>query len=211
MTVPAGSAKYVLDTDSVNAAMALVPTVNMFNYLIGLGGGATLTAGSQVVDVGASAVLGTEPTSLVGGTTYTASILVDGVHTMPISILGSTAATFAALVAQINIDLNGKAVAALVGGDIKITSTKVGAGSAIAITAGTLFAAPLAGFVAVNAAVAGVTPVTGMTMITNESKDSLVGLVAGKDLMADDLVLMIADTALFGVALMAIAGTYVAV
>lgn len=114
---------------------------------------ALMTAGYQQVNVGGAKV-GADATSLVGATTYTATITVDSVA-KPISILGSSAATFTTLLAEINTDLAGSAVATLVGGNIRVTSVTSGTSSTVAITAGTLFAAPLAGFVSVTAAVPG--------------------------------------------------------
>jgi len=110
--------------------------------------------GYQDVNVGANK-LPSSATSLVGVTTYTATITVDGVG-HPISILGSDAPTYGALMTQIQADLAGTADVGLVGGNIRVQSRSTGAVSTVAITAGTLFAAPLSGFVAVLAAVPGV-------------------------------------------------------
>jgi len=153
-------------------------------------------AGYQVVNVGGAHVAA-DATSLVGATTYTASVLVDGAITIPISILGSNAATYGALITQLNSQLGNDAVAALVGGNVRITSAKKnkGAQSAVAITAGTLFAAPLAGFVALLTAVPGVGPVDAMTF--NK-------LDAGANVMAAVL-----DTATFNTPVTALSGAYI--
>lgn len=118
----------------------------------------TPTAGFQVVDVG-SAQLGASATNLVGGTTYTASVVVDGGISQPISILGSAALSYTTLVAQLQSNTVG-ATWSLVGGNLLCTSNSVGATSTVAITAGTLFAAPLAGFIAINPAIQGTSPGT---------------------------------------------------
>ena len=110
--------------------------------------------GYQVVNVGANKV-SSSLTNLVGVTTYTATVTVDGVG-HPVSILGSTAQTYGELVAQIEADLAHTAVVGLSGGNIRIESVSTGSVSTVAITAGTLFAAPLNGFVGLVAAIPGV-------------------------------------------------------
>jgi hypothetical protein len=119
----------------------------------GLTPDAPAVAGYQVVDVG-GAKIGTDPTGLVPATTYTASISVDGVPTA-ISILGSTAADYATLINEINTDLGVAATAALVGGNIKITSATTGVSSTVAITDTDLFLT-LTGYVSLSAAVPGI-------------------------------------------------------
>ena len=92
-------------------------------------------------------------TGLVGGTTYTATITVDGVA-KPISILGSTAATIATLLTELNTDLGASATATFVAaggtlpngtvstnGALVVTSATKGATSSVSITDGTLYAA----------------------------------------------------------------------
>jgi len=113
------------------------------------------TAGYQVVGVGANKTL-SSATNLVAATTYTASCVVDGAISLNISIVGSSAATFATLIEQLNLDLSG-AQASLVDGDLRITSNSGGPNSTVSITVGTLFAAPLAGFTALATAVVGTT------------------------------------------------------
>ncbi len=120
------------------------------------------TPGYQVVNVG-GAHIGADATGLVPATTYTATVAIDGGAgplTKNISILGSNAQTFTTLISEIQLDLDVGGIdanVALVGGNIKITSLTRSSTSSVAITAGTLFAAPLAGFVSVNAAVPGTT------------------------------------------------------
>ncbi len=92
-------------------------------------------------------------------TTYTATITVAS-NPISISILGSAAQTFTTLLSEINTDLGSYAVASLVGGNIRITSSTSYTplvSSAVLIAAGTLFAAPLANFSAVSTAIVGTT------------------------------------------------------
>jgi hypothetical protein len=101
-------------------------------------GYATLTYGPNFPGVGNT----TNPTStgLVGGTTYTATVSIDAAgtpHSQSVSILGSTAQTFGDLITQLNTDLGGFAIAALVGGDIVITSATTGVNSTVTVTDGT--------------------------------------------------------------------------
>jgi len=142
---------------------------------------AGFVAGYQVVDVGGNKLSGTA-TSLVPATTYTASVLIDGTITLPLNVLGSTAQTFGTLVAEVGRQLGNDAVVSLTGGNIKIASAKAnkGSSSAIAITAGTLFAAPLAGFSSVLTAIQGITPFTGMTFNKPDGNVNSVLIVANK-------------------------------
>lgn len=163
-TIDLGAAKLAGDASGLSAS-AGTSGYAVANFQPGVTAGTSLgltapTAGSQVVDVGGAVTAGTA-TALVGATTYTATVTVDGVA-KPISILGSAASTFGDLITELNADLGASATAAIVGGNIKITSATYGPSSTVSITADTLFAAPLAGFVAVNAATAG----TGTTSYT---------------------------------------------
>jgi len=112
------------------------------------------TAGRQDITFSALSA-GGDATNLVGGTTYTTTITVDGVA-KPISILGSNADTFTKLVNEINTDLGVSATAVLdvANKRIRVTSATFGASSSVGIVQGTLFAAPLANFTAITAAVA---------------------------------------------------------
>lgn len=98
------------------------------------------TAGVAVADYGVLPAGGATPTGLVGATTYTASIDVDAPGSpVAVSILGSTAQTFATLITELNTDLGGAAVASLVGGTIVITSATTGVASAVVVTDTDLF------------------------------------------------------------------------
>lgn len=156
-TIDLGASKLAGDASGLSAAAGTAGYA-VANYQPGVVSGTSLgltapTAGSQTVDLGGTAT-GGAATNLVAETTYTATVTVDGVG-LPISILGSDAATFTDLVSQLNTDLGSAATAALTGGDIVITSATYGALSSVVITAGTLFAAPLEGFVDINTSVVG--------------------------------------------------------
>ena len=111
------------------------------------------TSGYQVVTVGGDKTA-SSATNLVAATTYTASVVIDGGASQSISVVGSTGLTFALLIAQLDLDVSG-ARFEMVDGNLRCISNSGGAGSTVAITAGTLFAAPLNGFSAVETAVAG--------------------------------------------------------
>jgi len=132
------------------ASVAGTAPVYTFNVVFDNG----VVRGYQTVDVGGAQTL-SSATNLVSVTTYTATITVDGVG-HAISILGSTAQTYGTLIAQIEADLAQSADVGLVSGNLRVISRSTGAVSTVAITAGTLFAGPLAGFVSVVAAVPGV-------------------------------------------------------
>lgn len=78
------------------------------------------------------------PTGLANDSTaYTASVDIDGTPN-PVSIVGSAAQTFTTLITELNADLSG-ATAALVGGDIVITSDSTGVASSIVVEDTDLF------------------------------------------------------------------------
>lgn len=121
-------------------------------------------AGYQIVNVGGAKTALSSSGLANNGTVYTASVLIDGATTKSLSVVGSTAQTYGALIALLTPQLGADAVVAIVGGNIKITSTKVnkGANSAVAITDTNLFST-LTGYVAILTAVAGISPVDAMT------------------------------------------------
>lgn len=144
------------------ALAASIPNVSVLNF-VELGNGAVPERWVSGYNVKAgwhyvlfSAVkASTDATSYVSGTTYSATITVDGTA-CAISFLGSEAATFAALITvlntQINTGMGTSAVAyvSLDSGNLLIQSNTTGAASTVAITAGTVFAAPLANFSSVS-------------------------------------------------------------
>ena len=71
-------------------------------------------------------------------TTYNATVTVDGVD-IQVSVVGSSAQTYTTLVAQINTDLGNDATAAIVNGNIKITSALAGANSSVSVKDAGLF------------------------------------------------------------------------
>lgn len=100
-----------------------------------------------------------DSTSYVGATTYTATVTIDGTA-CAISFLGSDAATFATLVSVLNAQINtgmgtsGVTYVTLESGNLLIRSGTAGASSTVSVTAGTVFASPLAGFSSVPASMA---------------------------------------------------------
>ena len=131
-------------------------------------------SGSQIVDVG-GAKTGASATGLANDTTtYGMLVAVDGGAPQQVTVTGSAAQTYTTLLTEINADLTG-ATAALVGGNLKITSNTTGSGSTIAITnsAGTASVAllsTLTGFVAVRGAVAGTVTNDNWQMATLNSR-----------------------------------------
>lgn len=112
--------------------------------------------GYQIVNVGANKT-GASATNLVAGTTYTATITINGVA-YPVSLLGSNASTYETLKNGLQNAIGTAGTVSLLGGNIKIMSTLSSTTASVAITAGTLFAAPLNGFVSLLTAVSGNTP-----------------------------------------------------
>ena len=76
----------------------------------------------------------------VAPVTYAATITVDGVA-KSISVVGSAAQTYTTLVNEINTDLGASATAAIVGGNIVITSATTGVDSSVSVLDSTLFKA----------------------------------------------------------------------
>jgi hypothetical protein len=117
----------------------------------------TPAAGSQVVNVG-GAKTGASPTGLTNdATSYTATVTIDGVG-YPVTVAGSAAQTYTALLSAIATAIGVHGSVAIVSGNIKVTSATTGVASSVAIAdtgANHLFAS-LTGFVAIVAAVAGV-------------------------------------------------------
>lgn len=97
------------------------------------------SAGSHTVNFGSAIANGTAPSGLAASV-YTATIRVDGVN-KAISVNGSVANTYNALITEINNDLGISATATISGGNIKITSRTIGSGSSVLITDAGLFAA----------------------------------------------------------------------
>lgn len=115
------------------------------------------TSGYQIVDVSGNKLVSSATGLANNATVYTANITVDGGVPIAISITGSTAQTYGALLGLINTSLGVNATATLSSGNILVTSSLTGASSAILIAdsgANHLFAS-LTGYVAIDAAVAG--------------------------------------------------------
>jgi hypothetical protein len=115
--------------------------------------GLVTTRGTQAVDFGA-AVTGATATGLTNdATVYTATVNVDGAGAQSLSIIGSTAQTFATLITQLDID-TANASWSIVAGDLVATSDSYGTTSTILIADTNLFSS-ITGFVAVLGAIAG--------------------------------------------------------
>ncbi|MCK9369700.1 hypothetical protein M0R04_07310 [Candidatus Dojkabacteria bacterium] len=120
------------------------------------------TAGFQGVNVGGAKVVGS-PTGLANdATVYTASVAIEGVPT-PISIVGGAAQTYTTLLSELNTDLSGNATATIVNGNLRITATRLGVLSTVAITDVDLFST-LTNYVAITAPVIG-TNIANATII----------------------------------------------
>jgi len=99
-------------------------------------------------------------------TTYTASVVIDGAASEPISIEGPDAQTYTDLLAELNADTTG--TWAIVSGNLRLTSGTLGVASTVVITAGTLFPA-LDDFVEIEAAVDGTTTDYTFTFFVDDS------------------------------------------
>lgn len=127
----------------------------------GLFGGTAATAGRQSYSW--TGLVGASATGLPNtGTTFTATIVVDGV-TKSVSLAGSAAQTFTTLISGINTALGAAGTAAIISPtEFRVTSATTGASSSVAITDTGLFAA-LTGVGTKAAAVAGVALVAATT------------------------------------------------
>lgn len=79
---------------------------------------------------------------------YHASVLVDGVTTIPLVIKGYKAQTVSTLLTELNTQLSTYAVASIYYGDLRIQSTNTGVGSSILITDSGLFTS-ISGFTSI--------------------------------------------------------------
>lgn len=129
------------DTTGVGSTIALATKINTdifgstaLNTTVDIAiAGAAATAGYQ--ELGMTGVTGAGNTPLAAGN-YEFKIAVDGGATQDIKFsISSAPITYTALLALINAEITG-AVASIVSGDIRITSSTTGASSAILITSG---------------------------------------------------------------------------
>jgi hypothetical protein len=110
------------------------------------------------VDVGDD-IVGLDATGLTNdATVYTASIVVDGGGAQAITVTGSAAQTYSALIVELNSDTAG-ATWSLIDGNLVAISTSSGGGSTIAITDTDLFLS-LTAFVAIDPASVSATSVS---------------------------------------------------
>ncbi len=172
-----GNIKITSDSTGASSVIAITDT-DLFAALAGYSEIETAVDGEDVVV-----------------TTYTASVLVDGVAN-PISIDGSAAQTFGDLITELDADLSG-ATASLDGGNLKITSDSTGATSTIAITDTDLFAA-LAGFVSIGTAVAGVDSASAAVAGVNGTTDVSFPVVKDGNLWDDWSEVLVSWSSLLG-------------
>lgn len=115
-----------------------------------LGASIVLPIGFQNVDY-SQTLYNAAPTGLSNSNfNYHASVLVDGVTTIPLIIKGYKAQTTTTLLTELNAQLSTYAVASLYYGDIRIQSTNTGPSSAILITDSGLFTS-INGFLSIGA------------------------------------------------------------
>ena len=146
------------------------------------------TSGSQSWGFNASKTTASL-SGLVGATTYTASVSVNGAAN-PISILGSDAPTLQSLIDEINKDLTG-AVASwdtTGNGFIKITSSAKGSTSTIAITDTTLFTALTNKNVAAETAIPGTNGTAHTASISIDGSAKAISVYEYEALTIGDLI-----------------------
>jgi len=125
------------------------------------------TNGYQRVHLTPSSTKQTDPTGLTAGTTYTATITIDGIAN-PVSLLGSTATNYNALVVKLESLIGGCTVKFLgSSGKIEIKSSTTGTTSTVSIAdtgANKLFNS-LTHFDTIPTAVAGLDPTVGYQVV----------------------------------------------
>lgn len=130
--------------DEINADLGGFATASLVGGNIVITSATTGAASSVVIyDQGflCKSITGYVGISSVDGVAprlYTATVTVDGVA-KPVSVQGSAALTFTTLLSEINADLGVAATAALVGGNIVITSATTGLASSVVVTDVDLF------------------------------------------------------------------------
>ena len=155
--VDLGASKAGSDPSGLSSSLGTAG-YGLANYQPGVVGSTNLglaapVAGSQIVNFGGT-IVGANASGLANtGTLYTMTVTVDGVA-KPISIVGSAAQTFTSVVSEINADLGASATAAIVAGNLKITSATTGSSSTVLIANGTLLNA-LTGYVSISPAING--------------------------------------------------------
>jgi len=137
-----GGSPVAINATVTSAGYTYRQIVNRINFIFQgqPSSGSAATAGRA--DISWTGLVGSSATGLTPATTYTATITVDGVA-KAISILGSDAQTFSALINEINADLGGSALAVIQSTtNMRIASVTTGATSSVVLTTpGTLFPA----------------------------------------------------------------------
>lgn len=114
----------------------------------GLSNVATATAGKATINIG-GAHIAADASGLTATRQYTANVYIDKAHLVTAKFTGAAGNTIQHVIDEINTDLGSFATAALVGGNIVITSATTGLASTVAINDVDLFRS-VAGFVAVT-------------------------------------------------------------
>lgn len=142
------------------------------------------SSGFQAIDFNAGITAGTNPTGLPNtAATFTATVTVDGT-VKALSITGSTAQTFNALLVQINAAFAGAAVATISGGNLIITSGTVGSSSSVLITDNNLFSS-ITGYIALLLPVVGTTADSPINVFASGFNQPATGTYAGWDGLVD--------------------------
>jgi hypothetical protein len=111
------------------------------------------TAGYQMINF-TSAITGASATGLANdATVYNETVIINGVD-QPVAVTGSAAQTIAALIAEINADLEGAALS-IIAGNLQLASLFPGDDSSVDIVAGGTLFSVLTNFSALAASVAG--------------------------------------------------------
>jgi hypothetical protein len=147
----------------------------------------TAVAGYLNFDYGGT-LLGANPSGLVGTNTYTAEFLIGDV-TKSVSVLGSLATTITDLITQLNIDLSPQGSAALVGGNIRVTSATAGPLSRVRVSDANIFES-VTGFVEIDTPVDGYydSVVASASGLATHIADAAVHLTADENTFLDLLV-----------------------
>lgn len=146
----------------------------------------TTTAGFQVVNFGGSITAGSNPTALVSATTYTAAILIDSVP-FALSITGSQATTFTALVTALQALIGAAGTIAISNGNLQFTSATVGTSSTVLITDTNLFSS-LNGYVSLLLPTNGVLADAPLLVYANGYASASTGSYLGFNGMATEWV-----------------------
>jgi len=145
------------------------------------------TVGWQIADYQGS-LTGATASDLVAATDYTASVVIDGGASQPISFTAVGSDTLTDIITGINLDLTGALASLNDRGDLQVTSITSGAGSSIVITDDTandpLFASiELATYQGINAALDGV----------DQGKQYFFGITGGSITLENNITALVPE------------------